>query len=241
LARADNASLDERLEQHLARWREGVQRPADVRANAVTISRAERCQGEQIAARVGELLDVPVYERDVVARIAADPELQRILLETLDAAGRAHLEAQLGVMLHEQNFDRSDSLRHVVRTMVALWEHGPCVLVGFGCVHVIPRRHSLAVRLTAPEPARIQRLAAEEGLDVAAARRAIYRADAEREAFHLRFFGVNVHEVVNYDLTLNTGELGPEVCAIITAEAFYRKLRGATRARGRSRATSPRG
>jgi len=72
--------------------------------------------------------------------------------------------------------------------VVSLWEHGPCLLMGHGAFHLVPREHALRVRLLAPLSRRTAELAREERLDARAASRELARRDSEQVAYHRRYF-----------------------------------------------------
>ena len=230
-------SIQQIVEEQVARWqldhaatRLSPQRPSE-RPSVITISRSFGSDGSAIAARVGELLGWPVYDRQVVEQIAKSASVHVQTVETLDEHALGRMDDYLTGLLQERNFDQSDYLKLLVRTVVALWEHGPCVFLGHGAVHVVDRRHALAVRIVLPEHDRAERIAAAQGIDLAHARQRVHRADAEHEAFHRRFFGAIVNDRQNYDITLNSLGIGVDDCAAVIAEAYRRKFTAAAEPR----------
>ncbi len=213
----------ERELDHRAVDRERVV-PARGPSHAVTIAHPIGADGRSIGARVGELLGLPTYDRDILAHIATSEKIQVSTVETLDETSRGRMESYIASLLTERAFDTADYLRALSRTVLALWEHGPCVLVGHGVVHIVPRSHALAVRLTAPLELRIERVARTGQLALDEARRRVRASDAEREAFHMRYFGVSVHDPLLYDLVLNTAELEAETCARLIVNAYQTEL-----------------
>ena len=194
------------------------------RSCVVAISNNFGCGGGAIAARVGVLLSVPVYDRDIVRHIADSAQVNVRTVETLDEHARGRIDEYLAAILKEHNFDRADYLRHLTRTILVLAEHGPCVLVGHGAVDIVDRTRALAVRFVAPESARVSSVAARLRITLEQARQKVRQTDEERETFHRRLFGRAVDEPLNYDLILNTSDFGVEGSAAIVAEAYRRKL-----------------
>jgi cytidylate kinase len=226
-------SIQQIVEEQVGRWRldqearrRAPQRPS-ARPDVITISRSFGSEGSAIAARVGDILGLPVYDRQVVEHIAQSAAVHVQTVDTLDEQAVGRIDDYLAALLRERNFDQGDYLKLLIRTVVALWEHGPCVFLGHGAVHVVDRRHALAVRIVLPDHDRAERLAASQHIELADARRRVHRADAEREAFHRRFFGAVVNDAQLYDMTLNSLGIGVDDCAALVAEAYRRKFAAA--------------
>jgi cytidylate kinase len=224
------------VEKQLVTWRRECSSASPVRETgqqpmAVTISYAARSHGAAIATGVAKRLEVPHHDRAVVVHIATSAHVHMETVESLDAHVQGRIDEYISSLFRERNFDRGDYLRQLGRTVVALWQHGPCVLSGHGVVHFV-RDHSLAVRLTAPTEVRAARLAAEEGLDMEQARKELLRADAEQEAFHRRFFNVRVDDVKHYDLGIDTSKMGDDDAAALVVRAFQQRVRQLAAQRG---------
>lgn len=224
-------SIEDMVAEQIARWRaehgrrltEKEERRSE-RPYVVTLSHEEGIAAPQIAHMAGSLLKMPVHDGDVVERIAEAAEVHLETVETLDKHVQSRADEYLTSLFQEKNFDRSDYMRLLTRVVVALWEHGPCVIVGRGCVHIVPRSHALAVRLVAPLEQRAAYVERTTHISAAAARRQVQRADAERRAYHHRFFGADVDDLSNYDLVLDTGAFDVERAAQLITDAFNIKF-----------------
>lgn len=192
--------------------------------NVVAISQAYRSNGTAIARHVGELLGIPVYDREIVEHIAKKADVSLATVLALDEHVQSRIDEYMISLFHERNFDRNDYLTFLSRVVITLWHHGPCVLNGHGCVHLISRQYALLIRLTAPLEVRVQRAAEVDRLDLQAAQRLVYHKDMEREIFHHRFFKANVYDPHLYDITINTNAMTPLANAHIIKEAFHRKF-----------------
>jgi cytidylate kinase len=220
------------VEEQLTRWRlerqarERGERPSapPERPSVVTLSNQYGSFGAEIGTRLAARLKVPLYEREVVAQMARSAHVHEETVDTLDQRARNRLDDYLTAIMHERNFDQGDYLRLLTRTIGALWEHGPCVIVGHGAVHIITRRHALAVRTVAAEELRVRRIGEVEGLSLEQARGRVRRIDAERASFHRRFFGADIDDPGSYDLVVNSTDLDLDACAAIIAQAFERKF-----------------
>jgi cytidylate kinase len=219
------------LEEQVSRWRVerqgSAERPSRVPAaqpNVLTLSNAYGSTGIAIAIRAGQLLGFPVYDREIVEHIATTTNVRVETVQTLDERAQSRLDDYMTSLLHERNFDQDDYVKALTRTVVALCEHGACVIIGRGAAHILRRKQTLAVRTIAPGSQRVRRIQDMEGLDREAARRRMERVDAEREAFIRRFFGADIHDPMTYDLVINTGEIDADAGAAIVVEAYRRKF-----------------
>lgn len=218
-----------RLQERIAKRRRQPhhERP---RANVVALCYAPGIDGNRLAGKIARRLRLPHFDHEIVEHIASTAEVHVKTVESLDEHVQGRIDEYLTSLIHERNFDRSDYLRLLGRTVVALSEHGPCVLSGHGAVHLVPRLHALVLRLTAPFGVRAAQLARQRGLDVAEARRELHRADAEQEAYHHRFFHAYVDDPANYDLVVDTSRLAPHQVAELVSLAY--KLRFVPRPQG---------
>jgi len=218
------------VDEQVARWhaqrtkQQGQGSQTYVPPNVITLSDALGSDGLDVAHRVGEILDVPVYGRAIVEHIATTERLRVKTVESLDQRAVSRLEDYLVSLIRERNFDQSDYVRALTRTITALWGHGSCVLIGRGGSNIVSHRYALAVRVTAPRDHRIRRTAQLEQLDLASAQRFLSRIDAERHAFIQRHFGLDIDDATQYDLVLNTAGMSVDRAAEIIAMAFAAKF-----------------
>jgi cytidylate kinase len=224
------------VDAQVARWRMERQvqetasrideKPSDgPPSHVVTIANPIGADARAIGSRVGELLGLATFDREIVEHIAKHVHVAVSTVETLDEHERGRFEEYVTSLLRERAFDVTDYLRELSRTVVALWKHGPCVLIGHGCIHVVPRASSLRVRVTAPVDVRVERVAKSGHFSPEEARRRVLQSDAEREAFHKRYFGVDVYDALLYDIVVNSDQLEQETCAVLIAEAYRAKFK----------------
>jgi len=223
-------SIQSLVEEQVAKWRatrapDGRRSsPEFVPPNVITFSNALGSKGLAIAEAAGKLLGIPVYDREIIEHIAVTKKLRVESVETLDERVVGRLEDYVTALFREKNFDQTDYVRALTRTIMALWGHGTCVLIGRGGAHIVSRQHSLSVRTTAGFERRAKTVARERSLTLEEATRLVARADAERRAFIQRHFGVEIDDPQHRDLILNTGGIGIEQCAEIVAAAFRVKF-----------------
>ncbi len=218
------------VDEQVQRWRsessERTERKPEsfVPANVVTISRASGTFGGEVARQVGRILDLPVYDQEIVEHIAAKKNLRLETVNTLDEYAQSRLDDYVTALFREKNFDQSDYLRALTETIMGLWGHGPCVLVGRGAHQIVYRKNGLSVRLVAPLSYRVRFKMYADEMDEMEATRTINRKDAERDAFIRRFFNKGIDDPTDYDLVLNVTGLKGDDCAAIIADAFEKKF-----------------
>jgi cytidylate kinase len=224
--------IEQIVEEQAKRWRieqrEHQERKRESRplAKIVALSNAYGSHGIPIAHKIGELLGYPVYDREIVEHIATNAHVRVDLVETLDERAQGAMDDYITGLFREKSFYQDDYARELTRTIVSLWHHGPCVIVGHGCCHIVPRSHSLAVRLTSPPAARALRVQSLESLaTIDQAKRRLDRVDAEREAFIRKFFGVRIDDPLAYDVIINTARFDTQSCAETVVETFRRRFR----------------
>jgi cytidylate kinase len=194
-------------------------------ARTITISRESGAGGAAVAREVGRLLEWPVYDRELLERIADQAGLRTELLETLDEK-RAHwlveiLEAVSGVSV----MSGASYARHLAEAILALASHGHCVIVGRGSTVIVPPKMSLRVRLVASLDDRTERICKRMGIPKVAAIEHVRKNDAQREGFVKDYFHHNVGDPHDYDLVINTSTFSLEQSARMIVDAL-RQLQG---------------
>jgi len=101
------------------------------------------------------------------------------------------------------------SYSHVIEQVIReLAEAGDAVIVAHGASHPLAGRSDvMRVLVTASIDARVERLAAQDGVDAAAAKKAVESSDRERARYLERFYKVKHESPTQYDLTINTDAL----------------------------------
>lgn len=222
--------VHEIVEQQLARWRAAREAPVHVRSNArprpdvVALSRQMGLGGDVVARQVSEILGVPLYDQEILAHIARTAHVRLETVRTLDEQAQGRVEDYISSLLRERRLDHTDFLVLLARTVVSLWEHGPCVLMGHGAVRLVPREHAFKARLFADFELRLRVFAEEQGLARREAERQLRRLDSEQKAFHRRYFDVDVDDPCHYDLTIDCGRLGPTAAARLIAQGYRERF-----------------
>ena len=146
----------------------------------IAISRETGTYGAEVAREIGNRLGWPVYDRELLQRIADDLGVHRTLVESVDERQVGWLSECLGSLFSAREVNETVYFRRLVEALLSLATHGECVIVGRGATKVLPEASTLRIRIVAPREHRIQTVRSEHGIayDEAAAR--VDTTDRER-------------------------------------------------------------
>jgi cytidylate kinase len=195
----------------------------------IAISRDSGANGHLIARAVGAQLNWPVYDQELLRRVADDMGLRASMLEGLDEKRANWLQESLaGFMISAPTADSSAYVHHLVETLFSLAANGECILLGRGAAQALPAATTLRVRLVGPLKDRIATVQRRPGVKREEAARRIAQTDHDRIQFVVNNFNKDPANPYNYDLILNSGRLGVEACAELIVETLRRVQARAT-------------
>jgi hypothetical protein len=187
-------------------------RPA-LRPFTITVSRESGAQGKLAAAEIGRLLGWPVYDREIMEKIAERLGRPASHVEGVDERPVGWFEECLTGLLAGQRVAPGTYLRHLVGVIRGLGLIGHCVIVGRGANCVLPPATTLRVRLVAPPADRVRVVAARHGLSADDAAKWVARTDRQRLDFVRDHFHKDAAAADQYDLVLNSARLSVPECA----------------------------
>ena len=170
------------------------------------ISREVEAGGTTLALEVGKRLGWPVYDHGLLERIASDLGVHADLLASVDEHHGNWLREQFERLVGVPHVTESVYVHRLVKVLLALGQHGECVIVGRGAALVLPRESTFRVRLVAPRKHRALALGRRLGLGDTEADDLLAAQDRERADFVRAHFSVDPDAPSNYDLILNTEE-----------------------------------
>jgi cytidylate kinase len=234
-------SIEQLIEEQAHRWRlHQMERPAETRRPAIALSRQHGSGGEVLARRLAETLDLEVFDREIIQRIAAKTQLREQAVTALDERDRAVIDEWLAPFAAERYLTHYDYLHHLIGVVAAIARRGGAVIVGRGAHLLLRPGEALRVRVVAPPEARVAAVAEEEGLSERAAGQRIEAVESERRGFLRHYFRADFDDPAQFDLVVNSAVLGLEG-ALASVRAAFTALAGAGRPRPDSwspRATS---
>lgn len=220
--------MTEALERALCRWQAQFQADTNpvfhakavARPFTIAISREAGTNASPIARAVGEQLGWPVFDRELVQKIAEEMGLHAKLLQTVDEKQIGWLRECLESFSSAPGVSEPAFVRKLVETLLSLAAHGDCVIVGRGATMVLPPETTLRVRLLGPVRERVESIRQRFGITGAEAERWVEKTDRERKRFVLDHFHKDPNDPQHYDLVLNVSRFSVEECADFIVEAL---------------------
>ena len=191
----------------------------------ITISREFGSGGRTIGRLVAEQLGYQFYDRELVNQVAErsgfSPEFieesgeyasaKSSLLFAMATAGQYSAD---GLSMHDRLYIEQ------TRFIEELAEQGRCVIVG-RCADYILREHKdcLHVFIHADMKSRAKRIVERYGEKDKSPEKRLAEKDQKRRVYYKNYTGRNWGQAQNYDLCLNSGVLGEEVCVELIVAA----------------------
>ena len=167
----------------------------------ITINREFGSGGREIAYKLGALLDIKVYDKNVLEDIERN----------LDVANK----------LPDEIYDiQKDILLNIA-------SKESCIIVGRTGFHIF-KDHPNVVRvlLIADYEARVKHVSEKHGITKMNARKRIALVDKEREDYTLKYTGVSRYDARNYDFVLNVTNIpGYHVAAFLAQNVRMKFLK----------------
>lgn len=202
----------------------------------ITINRENGSGGREIARRLGEMLNLKVYDKSILEELVQKFNLNKEEIERIRAQ-KTNLWSDFCQFYRQfsaagnsyQNEDRKITSRELyyaeAQIMRNLASQESCIIVGRSGFHVFKDNpDALSIFIIANREARIKRIAQKEGVDEKTAAKLIEKTDAARDNFTKTFAGTSRYDARNYDITLNVSRFSTEAIAAFLAENIKRKM-----------------
>lgn len=201
------------VEDQVRSWqfRRSEPRQAEKVIPAITISREPGSGGRIIGEKLSQRLGFDLFHQEVLHEMAASAKVSSQLLKTLDEKGLNVLDEWIASLVDTRHLWPDQYLKHLMKVVGTIGRHGRAVLIGRGANFILPAERRLSVRIIAPLELRARKVAEAYGLAAEEARRRVAKTDAERKAAIRKYFHADIADPLNYDLTVNTGNLPLDV------------------------------
>ncbi len=191
----------------------------------ITISREFGSGGRSIGKRVAELLGYKFYDSELVNKVAERSGFAPSFIEEsgeyasaksslLFALATANQYSAEGLSMHDKLYIEQ------CKIIEELAAEGNCVIVG-RCADYILREHKncLHVFIHADMDSRAKRIVERYGQRDKTPEKRLTEKDQKRKVYYKNYTGQNWGQAQNYDLCLDSGALGEELCAQIILAA----------------------
>jgi cytidylate kinase len=186
----------------------------------VAVSREAGARGVEVAREIGQRLEWPVYDREIIDLIAEESGLRSELLKSVDEHDPNWLVEAFTSFTRHGAVSSAGYVHHLVNVLNALAAHGKCVIVGRGANAFLPRATTLRLRVVADLGDRVRQVALEKGLSEEEASAEVTRTDRERARFVENHFRRDIADPTHFDLVVNTSRLSPAACADLAVSAL---------------------
>jgi cytidylate kinase len=195
--------------------------PAPVNpAFTIAISREAGALGTTVANEIGRQLGWPVYDRELLDKVAEQMRRPSFHLQGIDERPASWLEDCLRALTTDHGVSTSVYIKYLAAAVRGLDLGGHCVVVGRGASCILPPATTVRVRLVAPLPERVKVIARRHGLIEKDAARWIAKTDRDRAEFVRTHFRADPAAADHYDLVLNSSRLTPAECARAVIEVL---------------------
>lgn len=184
----------------------------------ITIARQCGSGGKEVGQMLAKRLGIPCYDREIISMASEDSGINPVLFEDekLKSEFRALLKGNyMGtepLRPESAGFTKDDNLYNFQRKVIQqIGQSGPCIIIGRCADYVLREKKNLVrVFVHAPEEACYEQFMKTSSLPEEEARREIARTDEYRAKFYKYHTGQQWQDAHNYDLALNSAQLGFE-------------------------------
>lgn len=202
----------------------------------ITISRESGSGGREIAYRLGEILDLRVYDKAILESVTEKYNLSKEEIDRIKAKKinfwddfcqfYRQFDVNSGSLYQpESNKVTSRELYYTeAQIMRNLAEQDSCIIVGRCGFHVFKDNpEAMKIFIHADRDVRIRNVMAKHKIDEKAAAERIDEIDKARENFTKYFAGSSRYDTRNYDLSINVSRYSIEEVATFLAENIRRR------------------
>jgi len=195
----------------------------------VALSRMIGSGGGQIAHALGERLDWPVFDKQILHVMAGDDAIRRHLYESMDERDLSWFEATLRSLL-QGKYAKNDYFHTLTETILSVARQGHAVFLGRAADLVLPADTGLRVRIVASPDHCIRQFAERHDITAHESRARFEQIERERTEFIEHHFRTTAADPARHDLIINVQRWSQEdaVELILSALRMRRSAASAT-------------
>lgn len=185
----------------------------------ISIGRQLGSGGKEIAEKLGELLNIKVYDKTLLEVAAKESGLDTTVFETADEqdnvgffSGLFSIHGSMGDYMPIGDYMGNDKLFEIQsETIRNIAERENCIIVG-RCAEYVLRDHPsmISIFITSDSRDRIERIMRKEGFDYDKAADFIEKGDKRRRSYHDYYATTHWGEARSYDICVNSSKMGIE-------------------------------
>ena len=190
----------------------------------ITVSREYGSLGAKIAKALGERLEWPCWDQELVHEIAQHSNAPETLFASLDEHRRDVISKIIDSLMYGNEVTERYYLRKLMHVVHTIAHHGASVVVGRGAHYVLEEHQALKVRVVAPMEDRIKGLMSRKDIGEGQARAEVVKTDAERADFMRYHYSRNITDAHGFDMVINVGPLNIEKAIDIILAGYEAKF-----------------
>lgn len=171
-------------------------------ADFITLSNIVGAGGSDVAQELGQELRWPVFDRELLIRMAQDNQALASLYHSMDERDLGWLEMILRPLV-EGNLTKNDYFHRLIQAVLRIARKGPAIFVGRSVDLVLPRDRGMRVELVASMDYCVRNFAERNRVSVEQARAEIDRIESERRDFVRHHFHIDKNDPTRFDLQIN--------------------------------------
>jgi cytidylate kinase len=200
----------------------------------ITINREAGSGGKEIAEKLGKLLGIKVYGKEILASIMDKYKLTKEEVENIKATKqnwwsdfcRFYKQFGTSAAIAYESFEVDSMQLYQEEELILneLVERESCIIVGRTGFHIFKGNpNAIRLFLIADPEARMKRIMRKQNVDEKEAREILERVDKSRENFTKTFAGTSRYDARNYDMVFNVTPFTTDQVAQFLAENIRKK------------------
>ena len=188
--------------------------PAIAEPLIITLSRDYGAMGEEIARQLAQCLGIPVYDREILEKVAHQAKTDKFFFEPHDEQVAASLSSFLYSLISGSTATLADYRRHLYNVVLDL-ARKDCLIVGRGAHLILTGKKVFRVRIVGSKRVCAQRIAEASKISMLEAEHKVFEINNKRHQSVLNLYSENFEHcslelAKNFDLVINTDHIPAE-------------------------------
>jgi hypothetical protein len=214
--------LSKDFEAH--KYKSSKEKPRAKEPLVITLSRDYGALGEEIARELASCLGIPVYDQEVIDRVAKASKTDKFYVEQHDERSQAGVSGFLYSLISGTT-STVQGYRRALFDVVLDLARSDCLIVGRGAHLILKNKKVFRLRVVGSREACAARVVAAEGLSLEAAEAKVHEVNNKRHKaintlYEHQFEGSTLEHAVNFDLVINTDHFTAQGAALIVIMAL---------------------
>lgn len=185
----------------------------------ITISREFGSEGHEIGKNLSMELQIPLYDKDILAKAAKELGVPIDLLAPQDEVRK---NDKLGTFFcFRQEIPNDQLFLTESRLMKQFAEEGPCIIVGRLADYILQKEfHCLKVLITAPLEKRVDIISKKRNISKSKAKKLIQKMDSARNSYYNFYSDGQWNHESGKDLIISRQNFDVNACVEIIKKAY---------------------